>query len=57
MTYVYILINRRTQRLYIGFTTNLKQRVVRIRNATLIGSWLTTRHTPLKPMPASGSVI
>ena len=27
MAYVYVLLNARTQRLYIGFSTNLKQRV------------------------------
>ncbi len=27
MSYVYVLLNKRTQRIYIGFSTNLKQRV------------------------------
>jgi predicted GIY-YIG superfamily endonuclease len=27
MSYMYVLIHRRTKRLYIGFSANLKQRV------------------------------
>ena len=27
MNYVYVLVNTRTERLYIGFSTNLRQRV------------------------------
>ncbi len=57
MFYMYVLIHRRTKRLYIGFSANLNSESLRINTAILIGNWLITRRMLRKLMPVSVKVI